>query len=95
MMDVMSDPAVKAGLALLIVIILAAAAFFLVARWRDYTNRDWESASEGLSNFEEMHLKGDISEEEFRTIQAAARVNTKADPPLPQPHPNQDDEAED
>ena len=69
----LSDPAVKAGLALLIVIILSSAAFFLVARLRDYTNRDWDSTSDGLLNFEEMRLKGDISEEEFRTIQAASR----------------------
>ncbi|MEL6104501.1 MAG: hypothetical protein AAFU85_00630 [Planctomycetota bacterium] len=73
----MSDPTLKAGLAILVVIVLSAAAFFLVARLRDYTAKDWDSSSSGLSNFEEMRLKGDISEEEFRTIEAAthARVN--------------------
>jgi len=72
-MELLSDPAVKAGLALLILIILSATIFFLVARLRDYTNGDWDSTSAGLVNFEEMRLKGDISEEEFRTIQAASR----------------------
>lgn len=71
-MELLSDPAVKAGLALLILTILSAAAFFLVARLRDYTNGDRDSTEDGLLNFEEMRLKGDISEEEFRTIQAAS-----------------------
>lgn len=74
MMEMLSDPAVKAGLALLILIIVSAVAFFLVSRLRDYTSGDWDSASDGLLNFEEMRLKGDISEEEFRTIQAASRA---------------------
>jgi len=78
-MDLLSDPTVKAGLALLVLIVLAAAAFFLVARLRDYTAKDWDSSDGGLSNFEEMRLKGDISEEEFRTIQAAAKVSDKKD----------------
>ena len=77
----LSDPAVKTGLALLIVIILSSAAFFLVARLRDYTNRDWDSTSDGLLNFEEMRLKGDISEEEFRTIQAASCDTDEGDAP--------------
>ncbi|MCA9135540.1 MAG: hypothetical protein KDB00_02245 [Planctomycetales bacterium] len=77
----MSDPTVKAGLGLLILIILSSAAFFLVARLRDYTNGDWDSTSEGLLNFEEMRLKGDISEEEFRTIQAASRDTDEGDAP--------------
>ncbi len=73
-MEILSDPAVKAGLALLVLIIVSAFAFLLVSRLRDYTSGDWDSASDGLLNFEEMRLKGDISEEEFRTIQAATRV---------------------
>ena len=81
MTELLSDPAVKAGLALLVVIIVSAAAFFLVARLRDYTNRDWESTSTTLLNFEEMRLKGDISEEEFRTIQAASHETDGGDAP--------------
>ena len=72
-MELLSDPAVKAGLALLILTILSAVAFFLVARLRDYTSGDRDLTDQGLLNFEEMRLKGDISEEEFRTIQAASR----------------------
>ena len=78
-MELLSDPAVKAGLALLILIIVSAAAFFLVARLRDYTNGDWDSTPVDLLNFEEMRLKGDISEEEFRTIQAASHETDVGD----------------
>ncbi len=84
-MELLSDPAIKAGLALLILIILSAAAFFLVARLRDYTNRDRDSTSDGLLNFEEMRLKGDISEEEFRTIQAASHDSDEGDAPENRP----------
>ena len=74
-MELLSDPAIKSGLALLILLIVSATAFFLVSRLRDYTSGDWDSASDGLLNLEEMRLKGDISEEEFRTLQAASRAN--------------------
>lgn len=80
-MELLSDPTVKAGLALLVLIVVSAAAFFLVARLRDYTNRDWDTSSSGLLNFEEMRLKGDISEEEFRTIQAASHASDDGDAP--------------
>ncbi|QEF96120.1 hypothetical protein Mal15_01460 [Stieleria maiorica] len=80
-MELLSDPAVKAGLALLILIIVSAAAFFLVSRLRDYTNGDWDSTSDDLLNLEEMRLKGDISEEEFRTIQAASHGSDEGDAP--------------
>ena len=79
MMELLSDPAVKAGLALLVLIIVSAAAFFLVSRLRDYTSGDRESSDECLLNLEEMRLKGDISEEEFRTIQAASRGTDEGD----------------
>ena len=47
-MELLSDPAVKAGLGLLILIIVSAAAFFLVARLRDYTNGDWDTTQSSL-----------------------------------------------
>ena len=78
-MELLSDPTVKAGLALLVLIVVSAAAFFLVARLRDYTAQDWDSSTSGLSNFEEMRLKGDISEEEFRTIEAATHARGNGD----------------
>lgn len=74
MREFLGDPAVKAGIALLILIIVSATALFLLSRLRDYTDGDWDSTSDGLLNLEEMRLKGDISEEEFRTLRAASRA---------------------
>ncbi|MEM6470127.1 MAG: hypothetical protein AAF802_11275 [Planctomycetota bacterium] len=74
MMEFLGDPAVKAGVALLILIIVSAAAFFLLSRLRDYTDGDWDSSSEGLLNLEEMRLRGEISEDEFRTLKAASHA---------------------
>ena len=84
-MELLSDPAVKAGLGLLILIIVSAAAFFLVARLRDYTNGDWDTTQSSLLNLEEMRLKGDISEEEFRTIKAASHGTDGGDAPPTRP----------
>lgn len=70
MTDVFADPAVRAGASVLILCVLIAAAFFVMAIFRDYTAQDRENPEEVLANLREMHLKGDISDEEFRTIQS-------------------------
>ena len=75
MTDLLSDPTVRAGLAVLVLLVVASAALFLVARLRDYTNQDREEPQEMLSNFEEMRLRGEITEEEFRTIQSATQTH--------------------
>jgi uncharacterized membrane protein len=69
MTDFFATPAVQVGIAVLILCILIAAAFYLVSSFRDYTAQDQESTPEALFKLEEMHRKGDISDEEFRTIQ--------------------------
>ncbi|MCM2373395.1 SHOCT domain-containing protein [Aporhodopirellula aestuarii] len=56
-----------------ILLIVIAIAFWLLGRLRDYTTQDHQLPSEGLVNLEEMLRKGDISEEEFRTIQSSTR----------------------
>ena len=69
MTDFFAAPTVQVGIALLVLCILIAAAFYLVSSFRDYTAQDQESTAEALFKLEEMHRKGDISDEEFRTIQ--------------------------
>ncbi len=71
--DFLSDPIVRAGAGLLVIGLMAATGFFLVARLRDYTTQDREEPPGMLANFEEMHREGDITEEEFRTIQSATQ----------------------
>ena len=70
MPDFFTSPALQAGPAVVVLCVLTAAGVYVVSIFRDCTAEDQETAAEHLLNLEEMHLKGDISEEEFRTIQA-------------------------
>jgi uncharacterized membrane protein len=70
MPDFFTTPTVQAGIAVLILCVLIAAGFYVMSIFRDYAANDQETAAEHLFKLEEMHRKGDISEEEFRTIQA-------------------------
>jgi hypothetical protein len=70
MSNLIADPAVRATCGVLVLCVLIAAAFYLLASFRDYTAEDREETEDVLAKFREMHRKGDISEEEFRTIQA-------------------------
>lgn len=70
MPDFFANPAVHAGVAVLVLCVLIAAAFYIMSIFRDYAADDQETAGDHLLKLEEMHRKGDISEEEFRTIQA-------------------------
>lgn len=67
---------VQAGLAIVVLLILIATAFWLLARYRDYAAQDRQDAQEVFANLREMHLRGDITEEEFRTIQARTSGST-------------------
>ncbi len=68
MQDFLTTPATMAVLWLAVLMIMMAAGYYLVRRFRDRTDDDRQTASELLTNFREMHLEGDISETEFRTI---------------------------
>ena len=52
------------------VVALIAIGAYAVSKWRDATDDDTNSASELLTNFREMHSRGDLTDEEFRTIKA-------------------------
>ncbi len=47
-----------------------AAAVYVIARVRAGINRKEPPASEWLTNFKELHAKGELSDEEYRTIKA-------------------------
>ena len=81
MADFFDDPIFAAALGLLILCVLGTVAFRWVSRFRDYAAHDQEDTNELLANLKEMHLRGDITDEEFRTIKAAS-------------HPHHDDAAD-
>ena len=72
---------------LLVLSVLSALAFRLCQGLRDYADEDREQACDILAKLEEMHLKGDITDEEFRTMKARAHshlldsTNDKDSPP--------------
>ena len=70
MSDLVETPYVRIGVAVLVLCVLIAAGFYLVSIFRDYAADDQDDTSDVLANLEEMHRKGDISDQEFRTIQA-------------------------
>ena len=70
MPDLNETPFVQIGVPVVVLCVLIAAGFYLVSIFRDYAADDQDDTSDVLANLEEMHRKGDISDQEFRTIQA-------------------------
>lgn len=62
------------GLSVTVIVVVIAVSLWLLRRLRDYTTQDRPEPSLVLSNLEEMLRKGDISEEEFRTIKASTHA---------------------
>lgn len=72
MSDVFANPAVRAGAAVVVLCVLIAGGIYLLSIFRDYAAQDRERSADVLANLREMNRRGDISDEEFRTIQATA-----------------------
>ena len=70
MTDLVNNPTVQAGLAIVVLCVLIASGFYLVSIFRDYAADDRDEAIDMLANLREMHKRGDISDEEFRIIEA-------------------------
>ena len=69
----MNDSAVRAIAMVVVLCVVVAVAFKLMATFRDYVAQDQQTHTEVLANLDEMRQRGDISEEEFRTMQTRAR----------------------
>ena len=48
--------------------VLLVFAYFVVLKFRDNATGDESNASDHLSNFRELHERGELSDEEYRTI---------------------------
>lgn len=80
MSNILAEPVTRIVLGLVVLCILVAVAFFVVSIFRDYGDDVHLNDEQMLSNLEEMRLRGDISEEEFRTIQASNRTGADESP---------------
>ena len=91
MSDIFTSPTVQAGAGVVVLAVIIAAGFYLLSSFRDYAAEDKEPVDGALANLQEMHCKGDISDEEFRTIQATTHrqpVRSNVDDPLPPGQPS-------
>ncbi|REJ68626.1 MAG: hypothetical protein DWQ31_07655 [Planctomycetota bacterium] len=70
MFDLFESPRSLAIVSLAAIALLIAAGAYVLSRFRDVSGDDRLTANELLSNFREMHSRGELSEEEFRTIKA-------------------------
>ena len=51
-----------------VLVVLVAVSVYLVSRFRDETIQQEPTASELLSKFRKLHSRGELSDQEFRTI---------------------------
>lgn len=68
MSDLINDPTIQAGLGVLVLCGLTAIAYWGVSKFRDYNAEDQDHTGELLANLKELHLSGEITDEEYRTI---------------------------
>lgn len=67
---------VVSAVALLVIAAGSAITFYVARSFRDYTDEDQQDTDSMLANLQEMHRKGDITDEEFRVITLANQTHT-------------------
>ena len=77
MVNILEGPWYLAIILFTAVVALIAIGAYAVSKWRDATDDDTNSTSELLTNFREMHSRGDLTDEEFRTIKARLSYEMK------------------
>ncbi len=70
MVELLEGPWYLAIILFATVVALIAVGAYALSKWRDAIDDDTSNASELLTNFREMHSRGDLTDEEFRTIKA-------------------------
>jgi uncharacterized membrane protein len=68
MTEFFSHPLSQAALWFAAIFALLALSILVLRRWRGGSAEDRLSSSELLTKFREMHVRGTLSEEEYRTI---------------------------
>ena len=68
MIQFLSQPLAQAVILFTVTLILIALGVYIVGRLRGSVADDSEGPSGQLSNFREMHERGEVSDEEFREI---------------------------
>jgi uncharacterized membrane protein len=79
MSELFGHPLSQAALWFAVIFALLALAVLVVRRWRGDAAEDQLGASEMLTKFREVHLRGGLSDDEYRTIKTklARRVDNE------------------
>lgn len=70
MLELIESPLSLGIVALAAIILLVAAGAYVVSRFRGDAEEDMLDANQMLTNFREMHSRGELSDEEFRNIKS-------------------------
>ena len=79
MVELLEGPWYLAIILIATVVALIAVGAYAMSKWRDAIDDDTSNASELLTNFREMHSRGDLTDEEFRTIKARLSYELEAE----------------
>ena len=78
-MSDVADALVRSVILLAFVFGVTALGLVLVRKWRDRASRADGTSSEIMANFRDLHDRGGLSDEEFRTIKAKLASSVKAE----------------
>jgi hypothetical protein len=69
----------RAALWFAAIFLLVAGGLALARKWRDRAARDKHGRHEMMANFRDLHERGGLSDEEFRTIKAKLATELKGE----------------
>jgi uncharacterized membrane protein len=79
MPELFGHPLLQAALWFAVILGLLALAVVAMRRWRGGAAEDRPEASELLTKFRELHLRGGLSDDEYRTIKTKLAAHLEAE----------------
>ena len=77
MTEFLTSPESRAVMLFAAIAAMVVIGAYVASKWRGTTDEDNVGTSELLTNFREMHSKGELTDEEFRTIKAKLSIKLK------------------
>lgn len=68
MLDFLLTPTGRAIIMTAVLAVMILVGWYIVTRFRDFADEGQPTASELMTNFQELHDRGDISDAEFRKL---------------------------
>lgn len=77
MLDFLQTPTAKVVLMLAVLVVLVIVGVYVVLRFRGFNDDDVAEPQDVLTNFRELHERGDISDAEYRQLKTALSKQTQ------------------